>query len=148
MKRGLALLVASIVLCGLIAMVASATAAQYVRVDSGIVGKNQAYVVDKEVTKAPFIQCERLQKEESFVTNTGREQYYVERSASGALMHTITADVLGLTQIGFAAKDPQNIHHTIATGRMVTVGNFHIEQTIDIRSSCNQGSSGMWLGCP
>ncbi|HID20439.1 MAG TPA: hypothetical protein EYP28_05850 [Methanophagales archaeon] len=140
------LIVASLVLCVLIAMVGSAAAVEYVRVDSGVVGKNAVYVVDKDVTNTLFIQCDRL--EVPFVTNTGREQNYAERPRSGSLVHTITANVLGMSHIGFAAKDPHNPHHTIATGRMVTVGNFHMEKTIDIRSNYNQGSSGMWLGSP
>lgn len=146
MKSECALIVTSIVLCALIAMVSSAAAVEYVRVDSGVLGKNAVYVVDKEVANTPFIQCDRL--EDPVVTNIGRMQSYAERSRSGSLVHTITANVLGMSHIGFAAKDPHNPHHTIATGRMVTVGNFHIEKTIEIRLDCNQCSSGMWLGCP
>ena len=48
MKSECALIVTSIVLCALIAMVSSAAAVEYVRVDSGVVGKNVVYVVDKE----------------------------------------------------------------------------------------------------
>jgi hypothetical protein len=127
-------------------MVSSAAAVEYVMVDSGVVGKNAVYVVDKEVANTQFFPCDRL--DEPVVTNTGRNQNYAERSRSGSLVHTITANVLGMSHIGFAAKDPHNPHHTIATGRMETVGNFQIEKTIEIRPDCNQCSSGMWLGCP
>jgi len=110
MKSECALNVTSLVLCVLIAMVSSAAAVEYGRVDS--------------------------------------DRNYAAPSRSGSLVHTITANFLGMSHIGFAAKDPHNPHHTIAIGRMETVGNFHIEKTIEIRSDCNQGTSGMWLGCP
>ena len=146
MKSECALIVTSIVLCVLIAMVSSAAAVEYVRVDSGVVGKNAVYVVDKEVANTQFFPCDRLK--DPFVINTGRNRNYAAPSRSGSLVHTITANVLGMSHIGFAAKDPHKPHHTIAIGRMETVGNFQIEKTIEIRSDCNQGSSGMWLGCP
>jgi len=146
MKSECALIVTSIVLCVLIAMVSSAAAVEYVRVNSGLVGKNAVYVVDREVANTQFIPCCRLEK--PFVINTGRNQNYAEPSRSGSLVHTITANVLGMSHIGFAAKDPHNPHHTIAIGRMETVGNFQIEKTIEIRLDCNQCSSGMWLGRP
>ncbi|NAS88483.1 hypothetical protein C4E24_01915 [ANME-1 cluster archaeon AG-394-G21] len=146
MRSECALIVTSIVLCVLIAMVSSAAAVEYVRVDSGVVGKNALYVVDKEVANTQFFPCDRLK--EPFVINTGRTQNYAAPSHSGSLVHTISADVLGRSHIGFAAKDPHKPRHTIAIGRMETVGNFQIEKTFEIRSGCNQGSSGMWLGCP
>lgn len=146
MKSEWALIVTSLVFCALIAMVSSVAAVEYVRVDSGVAGTNEVYVVDKAEVNSQFICCERL--EETFVTNTGRDHNYAEQPRSGSLMHTIIANVLGMSRIGFAAKDPHNPHHTIAIGRMETVGDFRIEKTIEIRSKCNQGSSGMRLGCP
>lgn len=98
------------------------------------------------IAAAVDFQFDRLN--EPLVTSTGNDLYYAEQSRSGSLIHTINANVIGISHIGFAAKDPHNPHHTIAIGRMETVGNFQIEKTIEILSDCNQGSSGMLLGCP
>ena len=135
MKSECALVVTSLVLCVLIAMVSSAAAVEYIKVDSGVMGKDEAYVVNKETVNTPFFPCDRLKT--PFVITAGRDRSYAERSHSGSLVHTITANVLGMSHIGFAAKDPHNPHHTIAIGRMESVGNFQIEKTIEIRSGCN-----------
>ena len=109
------------------------------------------------VTDANFVQCEKLQKKESVVTNTGREKADGDVewedledvfSPDRSLTQTVTADVLGISHIGFAAKDPDEHHHTIAYGKEETVGQFQIEKTIDIRLNCTQGQVGDWLGCP
>ena len=111
------------------------------------------------VTDANFVQCEKLQKVETVVTYTGYESafrghappwydYNDTWSPSAALTQTVTADVLGISHIGFAAKDPNEHHHTIAYGKEETIGQFQIEKTIDIRETCNESMVGNWLGCP
>jgi len=112
------------------------------------------------VTDANFVQCEKLQKEETVVTYTGYEMpapyppydkwydYNNDESPSASLTQTVTADVLGISHIGFAAKDPGEHHHTIAYGKEETIGQFQIEKTIDIREACNESMVGNWLGCP
>jgi hypothetical protein len=112
------------------------------------------------VTDANFVQCEKLQKEETVVTYTGWQSalggqappwYFCGSSLlcpEAALTQTVTADVLGISHIGFAAKDPNEHHHTIAYGKEETIGQFQIEKTIDIRETCNESMVGNWLGCP
>jgi hypothetical protein len=103
------------------------------------------------VTDANFVQCEKLQKEESVVTygdGTTIDGNQLVAGDSLALVQTVTADVLGISHIGFAAKNVDNHHHTIAIGKEETVGNFHIEKTIDIRLACDEEQRGDWLGCP
>ena len=112
------------------------------------------------VTDANFVQCEKLQKEETVVTYTGYQSGYKEQAPPwyecntasfcppAALTQTVTADVLGISHIGFAAKDPNEHHHTIAYGKEETIGQFQIEKTIDIRETCNESMVGNWLGCP
>ena len=101
------------------------------------------------VTDAYFDQCERLQKEETVVTYTGLD---IDGNAvcgiDKALTQTVSADVLGKAHIGFAAKDSNNKHHTIAVGLEETIGDFRIEKTIDIRQTCEEAMLGDWLGCP
>ncbi len=65
-----------------------------------------------------------------------------------SIMQTVTADVLGISHIGFAAKDPKQHHHTIAYGKEETIGQFQIEKTIEIGYNCSQYGQGDWLGCP
>jgi len=103
------------------------------------------------VTDANFVQCEKLQKKESVETYTG----YVANGSgapitgvSQSLVQTVSANVLGISHIGFAAKDPENQHHTIAYGKEETIGQFNIDKTIDIRLTCIDGLIGDWLGCP
>ena len=109
------------------------------------------------VTDANFVQCEKLQKQETVVTYTGFEMgpydedwvyYGDDESPAAALTQTVTADVLGISHIGFAAKDPNEHHHTIAYGKEETIGQFQIEKTIDIRETCDESMVGDWLGCP
>jgi hypothetical protein len=110
------------------------------------------------VTDANFVQCENLQKVETVVTYTGYEKGLIWKnwtnfhipgeSPPAALTQTVTADVLGISHIGFAAKDPNEHHHTIAYGKEETIGQFQIEKTIDIRETCNESMVGNWLGCP
>ena len=112
------------------------------------------------VTDANFVQCEKLQKEETVVTYTAYQSafggsappWYDYRPhpacPPAALTQTVTADVLGISHIGFAAKDPNEHHHTIAYGKEETIGQFQIEKTIDIRETCNESMVGNWLGCP
>jgi hypothetical protein len=113
------------------------------------------------VTDAFFDMCERLEKEETVVTYTGYESafgglvplwidYNDDESPAAALTQTVTADVLGRSHIGFAAKQRGiwSNHRTIAMGVEETVGDFHIEKTIDIRETCREGMVGDWLGCP
>jgi len=111
------------------------------------------------VTDAFFDMCERLEKEETVVTYTGNESLFggqappwynwnTPQSPPAALTQTVTADVLGRSHIGFAAKESDGNHRTIAMGVEETVGDFHIEKTIDIRETCNESMVGDWLGCP
>jgi hypothetical protein len=106
------------------------------------------------VTDANFVQCEKLQKEETLVTygkkvTYGGDEGGVDQFGGGfVIVQTVTADVLGISHIGFAAKNLNDHHHTIAIGKEETVGNFHIEKTIDIRADCQEGEFGDWLGCP
>jgi hypothetical protein len=103
------------------------------------------------VTDANFVQCEKLQKEETLVTYGNQmdiEGGILVQGDSLSIVQTVTADVLGISHIGFAAKNLDEHHHTIAIGKEETVGNFHIEKTIDIRLSCQEGAIGDWLGCP
>ncbi|MGB3459523.1 MAG: hypothetical protein WBB08_09595, partial [Halobacteriota archaeon] len=121
------------------------------------------------VTDANFIQCEKLQKKESVVTygdgvwmdpNGGLEEPKLIAPADGwdgipwlwpgtpSLVQTVSADVLGISHIGFAAKDPQEHHHTVAYGREETIGQFQIEKTIEIKLTCREDQIGDWLGCP
>jgi len=65
-----------------------------------------------------------------------------------SLVQTVSADVLGISHIGFSAKDPNQHHHTIAYGREETIGQFSIEKTIEIKLTCNVDQIGDWLGCP
>ena len=111
------------------------------------------------VTDANFVQCEKLQKKESVETygdgigiltvdamRIGPVSLYAGLPA--AITQTVTADVVGISHIGFAAKDPDERHHTIAYGKEETIGQFHIEKTIDIRLDCTRDMTGDWLGCP
>jgi hypothetical protein len=110
------------------------------------------------VTDAFFDMCERLEKEETVVTYTGCQSLYGGEAPPwylypanrppAALTQTVTADVLGRSHIGFAAKEAGGNHRTIAMGVEETVGDFHIEKTIDIRETCNESMVGDWLGCP
>jgi hypothetical protein len=106
------------------------------------------------VTDAYFDMCERLEKEETVVTYTGFGQpwgipiWVPMPPIDQALTQTVTADVLGRSHIGFAAKQAGGNHRTIAMGLEETVGDFHIEKTIDIRDNCTTGMVGDWLGCP
>jgi hypothetical protein len=50
-----------------------------------------------------------------------------------SLVQTVSADVLGISHIGFSAKDPNQHRHTIAYGREETIGQFSIEKTIEIK---------------
>jgi len=99
------------------------------------------------VTDAFFDMCERLEKEETVVTY-GLVNPAGPNWNSRALTQTVTADVLGRSHIGFAAKESTGNHRTIALGVEETVGDFHIEKTIDIRDNCTMGIVGDWLGCP
>jgi hypothetical protein len=103
------------------------------------------------VTDAFFDMCERLEKEETVETYTGVDiinNLPIPALAPRALTQTVTADVLGRSHIGFAAKQAGGNHRTIAMGVEETVGDFHIEKTIDIRDNCTTGMVGDWLGCP
>ena len=101
------------------------------------------------VTDAFFDMCERLEKEETVQTFTGLDiDGNVDPDADRALTQTVTADVLGRSHIGFTAKESTGNHRTIALGVEETVGDFHIEKTIDIRDNCTIGMVGDWLGCP
>ena len=122
------------------------------------------------VTDANFVQCEKLQKKETVVTygngvagtpghwewdwNVWPPIIWIPGTAglvAGpelSIMQTVTADVLGISHIGFAAKDPNNHHHTIAYGKEETIGQFQIEKTIEIGLNCSQEGLGDWLGCP
>ena len=110
------------------------------------------------VTDANFIQCEKLQKKESVVTygdGVKMDQLWLNHSnqvvlkpGTPSLVQTVSADVLGISHIGFAAKDPQEHHHTIAYGREETIGQFQIEKTIEIKLTCKDYQIGDWLGCP
>ena len=105
------------------------------------------------VTDAFFDMCERLEKEETVVTYTGFEIDGVTpitpvANAPRSLTQTVTADVLGRSHIGFTAKESTGNHRTIALGVEETVGDFHIEKTIDIRDNCTADMVGDWLGCP
>ena len=122
------------------------------------------------VTDANFVQCEKLQKKETVVTygngvagtpgqwewdwNVWPPIIWIPGTAglvAGpelSIMQTVTADVLGISHIGFAAKDPANHHHTIAYGKEETIGQFQIEKTIEIGRNCSQEGLGDWLGCP
>ena len=120
------------------------------------------------VTDANFVQCEKLQKKESVETygdGVGRVLAgYATRNGDvgldfglyagdpAAITQTVTADVVGISHIGFAAKASKyeggEHHHTIAIGKEETIGNFHIEKTIDIRLDCSWNMTGDWLGCP
>jgi hypothetical protein len=112
------------------------------------------------VTDANFIQCEKLQKKESVVTygngvwldwtwdaDPADSQIKLE-AGTPSLVQTVSADVLGISHIGFSAKDPNQHHHTIAYGREETIGQFSIEKTIEIKLNCSTGQIGDWLGCP
>jgi hypothetical protein len=123
------------------------------------------------VTDANFIQCEKLQKKESVVTygdgvsmdwtwdadkqmkfGSGDPPELVQtvslEAGTPSLVQTVSADVLGISHIGFAAKDPTEHHHTIAYGREETIGQFQIDKTIEIKLNCSTGQIGDWLGCP
>jgi len=110
------------------------------------------------VTDANFVQCEKLQKKESVETYGDGIGILVDAMRIGpvslyaglpaAITQTVTADVVGISHIGFAAKDPDEHHHTIAYGKEETIGQFHIEKTIDIRLDCTWDMTGDWLGCP
>jgi hypothetical protein len=106
------------------------------------------------VTDAFFDMCERLEKEETVETYTGVDIInnlpINPALAPQSLTQTVTADVLGRSHIGFAAKQSGLLsnHRTIALGVEETVGDFHIEKTIDIRQTCLEGMTGDWLGCP
>jgi hypothetical protein len=116
------------------------------------------------VTDANFIQCEKLQKKESVVTYgngvwgidqlwpipTPPEVPVVLFAGTPSLVQTVSADVLGISHIGFSfsAKDPNEHHHTIAYGREETIGQFSIEKTIEIKATCLDDQIGDWLGCP
>ncbi len=106
------------------------------------------------VTDANFVQCEKLQKKETVVTygdgtkSTGTPVYELKAGPELSIMQTVSADVLGISHIGFAAKDPGNHHHTIAYGKEETIGQFQIEKTIEIGFNCTQPGLGDWLGCP
>jgi hypothetical protein len=102
------------------------------------------------VTDANFVQCEKLQKKETVVTY-GNGNSSVGGLVAGpelSIMQTVSADVLGISHIGFAAKDPNNHHHTIAYGKEESIGQFQIEKTIEIGLTCNEEGLGDWLGCP
>jgi hypothetical protein len=113
------------------------------------------------VTDANFIQCEKLQKKESVVTygdgvvldQTWDLSFIPPRqirllAGTPSLVQTVSADVLGISHIGFSAKDPTEHHHTIAYGREETIGQFSIEKTIEIKLTCLDDQIGDWLGCP
>ena len=117
------------------------------------------------VTDANFIQCEKLQKKESVETYGNgviMDQIWplpgiipiiggipqVIWWGEPSLVQTVSADVLGISHIGFSAKDPNQHHHTIAYGREETIGQFSIEKTIEIKSNCWTPQIGDWLGCP
>ncbi|NQE52758.1 hypothetical protein C5S29_04125 [ANME-1 cluster archaeon GoMg3.2] len=107
------------------------------------------------VTDANFVQCEKLQKKETVVTygkgftaNTGNLSWTLIDGPELSIMQTVSADVLGISHIGFAAKDPGNHHHTIAYGKEETIGQFQIDKTIEIGLNCTQPGLGDWLGCP
>jgi hypothetical protein len=110
------------------------------------------------VTDANFIQCEKLQKKESVVTygdGVEMDQEWLNHSnqvvleaGTPSLVQTVSADVLGISHIGFSAKDPKQHHHTIAYGREETIGQFQIEKTIEIKLTCLDDQIGDWLGCP
>ena len=107
------------------------------------------------VTDANFVQCEKLQKKETVVTygkgftaNTGSLSWTLVDGPELSIMQTVSADVLGISHIGFAAKDPDNHHHTIAYGKEETIGQFQIDKTIEIGLNCTYPGLGDWLGCP
>jgi len=113
------------------------------------------------VTDANFIQCEKLQKKESVVTygnGVWMDQEWPKQippavpielaAGTPSLVQTVSADVLGISHIGFSAKDPNEHHHTIAYGREETIGQFSIEKTIEIKLNCSTDQIGDWLGCP
>ena len=115
------------------------------------------------VTDANFIQCEKLQKKESVVTYGNgvfldstwarprdlTDPTHIElQGGVPSLVQTVSADVLGISHIGFSAKDPNQHHHTIAYGREETIGQFSIEKTIEIKLNCSTAQIGDWLGCP
>ncbi|NQE54786.1 hypothetical protein C5S29_14445, partial [ANME-1 cluster archaeon GoMg3.2] len=101
------------------------------------------------VTDANFVQCEKLQKKETVVTyGDGVTALGLVQGPELSIMQTVSADVLGISHIGFAAKDPNKHHHTIAYGKEETIGQFQIEKTIEIGLNCNQPGIGDWLGCP
>ena len=110
------------------------------------------------VTDANFVQCEKLQKKESVVTygdGVEMDQEWLNHSqpveleaGTPSLVQTVSADVLGISHIGFAAKDPKQHHHTIAYGKEETIGQFQIEKTIEIKLTCKDYQIGDWLGCP
>nr|QNO54942.1 hypothetical protein MCEIKFBD_00003 [Methanosarcinales archaeon ANME-1 ERB7] len=100
------------------------------------------------VTDANFVQCEKLQKKETVVTYGNGTTRGLVQGPELSIMQTVSADVLGISHIGFAAKDPQNHHHTIAYGKEETIGQFQIDKTIEIGFNCTQPGLGDWLGCP
>ena len=104
------------------------------------------------VVDANFMQCEKMNLQETIVTyGDGTEissSNVLEAGSELSIMQTVTADVLGISHIGFAAKDPNNHHHTIAYGREETVGQFQIDSTIEIGLTCDEVGLGDWLGCP
>ena len=112
------------------------------------------------VTDANFIQCEKLQKKESVVTYgngvwmdqvwpiPANKTYVRLAPGTPSLVQTVSADVLGISHIGFAAKDPNQHRHTIAYGKEETIGQFQIEKTIEIKLNCSTAQIGDWLGCP
>ncbi|NQE53617.1 hypothetical protein C5S29_08485, partial [ANME-1 cluster archaeon GoMg3.2] len=101
------------------------------------------------VTDANFVQCEKLQKKETVVTyGDGVAALGLVQGPELSIMQTVSADVLGISHIGFAAKDPAKRHHTIAYGKEETIGQFSIEKTIEIGLNCTQPGLGDWLGCP
>ena len=101
------------------------------------------------VTDANFVQCEKLQKKETVVTyGDGVTALNLIQGPELSIMQTVSADVLGISHIGFAAKDPDNHHHTIAYGKEETIGQFQIDKTIEIGLNCTYPGLGDWLGCP
>ena len=117
------------------------------------------------VTDANFVQCEKLQKKESVVTygdGVSMDKVWDQKhlckadedaqihlqAGTPSLVQTVSADVLGISHIGFSAKDPKEHHHTVAYGREETIGQFSIEKTIEIKLNCSTAQIGDWLGCP
>lgn len=104
------------------------------------------------VVDANFVECEKMMLRETVVTyGDGTEissSNVLEAGPELSIMQTVTADVLGISHIGFAAKDPGNHHHTVAYGREETIGQFQIDSTVEIGLACDDVGLGDWLGCP